>query len=39
MPNANALVVRRFVEEYQSKGDVAVAEELLAEDFVNHKHT
>jgi predicted ester cyclase len=36
VPNANALVVRRFVDEYQSGGDVAVAEELLAHDFVNH---
>ena len=26
---------RRFVEEYQTKGDVAVAEELLADDFVD----
>ncbi|HEY7107271.1 MAG TPA: ester cyclase [Acidimicrobiia bacterium] len=30
-------VVRRFVEEYQSGNhDVAVAEELLADDFVDH---
>jgi steroid delta-isomerase-like uncharacterized protein len=29
-------VVRRFVEEYQSKHDVTVAEDLLADDFVDH---
>lgn len=29
-------VVTRFVEEFQSKGDVSVAEELIADDFVNH---
>jgi steroid delta-isomerase-like uncharacterized protein len=28
-------VIRRFVEEYQSRGDVSVAEELLADDFVD----
>jgi steroid delta-isomerase-like uncharacterized protein len=28
-------VIRRFIEEYQSKGDVSVAEELLAADFVD----
>ena len=27
---------RRFVEEYQTKGDVSVAEEMLADDFVDH---
>jgi steroid delta-isomerase-like uncharacterized protein len=32
----NKAVVRRFVEEFQSRHDVAVAEELLAEDFVDH---
>jgi steroid delta-isomerase-like uncharacterized protein len=26
---------RRFVDEYQTKGDVSVAEELLADDFVD----
>ncbi len=29
-------VIRRFVEEYQSRGDVGVAEDLLAADFVDH---
>jgi steroid delta-isomerase-like uncharacterized protein len=29
-------IQRRFVEEYQTKGDVAVAQELLADDFVDH---
>jgi steroid delta-isomerase-like uncharacterized protein len=29
-------IQRRFVEEYQSKGEVATAEELLAPDFVDH---
>jgi steroid delta-isomerase-like uncharacterized protein len=32
---ANKQVVRRFVEQYQSKHDVSVAEELLADDFVD----
>ena len=37
MSEDNQAVVRRFVEEYQSAGhDVAVAEELLAQDFVDH---
>lgn len=27
---------RRFVEEYQSTGDVSVAEDMLADDFVDH---
>ena len=37
MSEENKAVVRRFVEEYQSAGhDVAVAEELLADDFVDH---
>ncbi len=35
MPGGNSLVVRRFVEEFQSKHDVAVAQELIAEDFVD----
>jgi steroid delta-isomerase-like uncharacterized protein len=34
--NTKKAVVRRFVEEYQSGHDVAVAEELLAEDFIDH---
>ena len=29
-------IQRRFVEEYQTRGDVAVGEELLADDFVDH---
>ena len=29
-------LVRRFVDEYQSAGNVAVADELLADDFVDH---
>ena len=37
MSEHNAAVVRRFVKEYQSGShDVAVAEELLADDFVDH---
>ena len=37
MSDENKAVVRRFVEEYQSADhDVAVAEELLADDFVDH---
>ena len=37
MSAENKAVVRRFVEEYQSADhDVAVAEELLADDFVDH---
>jgi steroid delta-isomerase-like uncharacterized protein len=29
-------IQRRFVDEYQTKGDVSVGEELLADDFVDH---
>ena len=36
MSDADKAVVRRFVEEYQSGHDVTVAEELLADDFVDH---
>lgn len=36
MSDANKAVLRRFVEEFQSGHDVAVAEELLADDFVDH---
>ncbi len=36
MSDENKAVVRRFVEGYQSGHDVAVAEELLADDFVDH---
>ena len=36
-PEANKAVVRRFVEHYQSGAhDVAVADECLADDFVNY---
>jgi steroid delta-isomerase-like uncharacterized protein len=35
MPD-NEAIVRRFIEEYQSKGDESVAEEILADDFVDH---
>ena len=36
MSDENKAVIRRFVEQYQSGHDVAVAEELLADDFVDH---
>ena len=36
MSDADKAVVRRFVDEYQTGHDVAVAEELLADDFVDH---
>ena len=36
MSDADKAVVRRFVEEYQTGHDVAVAEALLADDFVDH---
>ena len=36
MSDADKAVVRRFVDEYQSGHDVSVAEELLADDFVDH---
>ena len=36
MSDANKAVVRRFVEEYQTGHDVAVAEELMADDFIDH---
>lgn len=35
MSDAEIAVVRRFVDEYQTKGDVGAAEELLADDFVD----
>lgn len=35
MTEASKEVQRRFIDEFQTKGDVAVAEELLAEDFVD----
>lgn len=36
MSDTSKAVVRRFVEEYQTGHDVSVAEELLADDFVDH---
>ena len=33
---ANKLVVRRLVDEAQSKGNIDVVDELLADDFVDH---
>ena len=36
MPTSPVDVVRRFVEEFQCGHDIAVAEELLAPDFVDH---
>jgi steroid delta-isomerase-like uncharacterized protein len=33
---ANKALVRRLVDEGQSKGDLAVVDELLADDFVDH---
>jgi steroid delta-isomerase-like uncharacterized protein len=36
MSDANKAVVRRFVEEYQTDHDAGVADELLADDFVDH---
>jgi steroid delta-isomerase-like uncharacterized protein len=33
---ANKAAVRRFVEGYQTGADEAVADELIADDFVNH---
>ena len=35
MGQASKDVQRRFIDEFQSKGDVGVAEELLADDFVD----
>jgi steroid delta-isomerase-like uncharacterized protein len=32
----NEAIVRRFVDEYQTGGDESVAEEILADDFVDH---
>lgn len=29
-------VIKKFVDEYQTKGDESVAESLLADDFVDH---
>lgn len=33
---ANKAVVRRFIEEYQTNGREDIAEELLADDFIDH---
>jgi steroid delta-isomerase-like uncharacterized protein len=35
MAGASKAVQQRFIDEFQGKGDVAVAEELLADDFVD----
>jgi steroid delta-isomerase-like uncharacterized protein len=35
MPD-NEAIVRRFIEEYQNTGDETVADEILADDFVDH---
>lgn len=35
MPD-NEAIVRRFIDEYQTNGDESVAEEILADDFVDH---
>ena len=35
MPD-NEDIVRRFIDEYQTGGDESVAEEILADDFVDH---
>jgi steroid delta-isomerase-like uncharacterized protein len=35
MPD-NQAIVRRFIEAYQTGGDESVAEEILADDFVDH---
>lgn len=32
----NKAIVRRFIDEYQSQGDESVADEILADDFVDH---
>jgi steroid delta-isomerase-like uncharacterized protein len=32
----NQAIVRRFIEEYQTGGDECAAEEILADDFVDH---
>lgn len=35
MSHASKELQQRFIDEYQTKGDVAVAEEVLADDFVD----
>jgi steroid delta-isomerase-like uncharacterized protein len=34
--SGSSAIVRRFIDEFQNKHDFAVAEELLAPDFVDH---
>jgi predicted ester cyclase len=36
MGQASKELQLRFIDEFQSKGDVAVAEEILTDDFVDH---
>jgi steroid delta-isomerase-like uncharacterized protein len=36
MAGASKELQRRFIDEFQTKGDVGVAEEILADDFVDH---
>jgi steroid delta-isomerase-like uncharacterized protein len=36
MAGASKDLQRRFIDEFQTKGDVGVAEEILADDFVDH---
>jgi steroid delta-isomerase-like uncharacterized protein len=35
-PKENKEILRRFVEEFQGRGDEAVADRILADDFVDH---
>jgi steroid delta-isomerase-like uncharacterized protein len=35
MPGQNSAIVRRFVEDFQTKHDVSVAEELISDDFTD----
>src|SRR5438552_16527284 len=35
-PEENKAIVRRYVEEFQNKGDEAVLDELVAEDYIDH---
>lgn len=35
-PEENKAIMRRFVDEYQTEGRVATADELLADDFIDH---
>jgi steroid delta-isomerase-like uncharacterized protein len=36
MAGASKAIQQRFIDEFQGAGDIAVAEELLADDFVDH---